>query len=306
MCKIGSVADLLITRTRPGVALVRSVDPFDTLEIHRINRDQWNQTPESSGIYVLYGTPENIPKVYIGISTSNMRNRIRSHHVNPNRNWFGVLFAIPLRALLCPAIEAELIAAVQGADSVDVVVATNSAEELRHRNTDDVHVEPALEKITDGLQLLLGQDIFTPQDEADAASAIDEPLERTTPLAREYRGAAANTRPRTTDDPEDATHAYTGAGVSGWGAFEAPEPDPRFRVFARTSWRRATLDPEATTYPNQIRLSEKQAELIASGVLDEESMTLPSDHVFDNWSRATRILSGKHSYSGGYHWQLIE
>lgn len=114
-----------------------------------------SQTPESSGIYVLYGTPENIPKVYIGISTSNMRNRIRSHHVNPNRNWFGVLFAIPIPALLCPAIEAELIAAVQQADSVDVV-ATNSAEELRHRNTEDVHVEPALEKITDGLQLLAG------------------------------------------------------------------------------------------------------------------------------------------------------
>jgi hypothetical protein len=171
-------------------------------------------------------------------------------------------------------------------------VATNSAEELRHRNTEDVHVEPALEKITDGLQLLLGQDVFTPQDETAAASVIDEPLKRTTPLAREYRSAAANPRPRTPDDPENATHAYTGAGVVGWGAFEAPEPDPRFRVFEGTTWRKATLDPEATTYANQVRLSEKQEELVETGILDEESMTLPRDHVLDNWSLATRIGVG--------------
>lgn len=105
------MADLLISRVAPGVALVRSVDPFDTFEIYRIERSRWQSVPESAGIYLLHGvTSEGKLTVYLGMSTSNMRNRIRSHHVNPGKNWFGILFAIPVASpMLCPAIEAELI-----------------------------------------------------------------------------------------------------------------------------------------------------------------------------------------------------
>lgn len=297
------MADLLISRGDPGVALVRSVDPFDILEIHRIDRTHWQQTPEKPGVYMLYGTPSNSPRVYIGMSTTNMRGRIRSHHVDPSRNWFGVLFAIPFaNPLLCRAVEAELIGAVREANAVDVVA--NTAEEARHRNVEDVHVEPAFEKIRDGLQLLLGQDIFTPQD-ADEAAVVDPPLERMTPLAREYRGPAATPRPRASDDPSEATHSWTGAGITGWGAFESEEPDTRFRVLQGAGWRRATLNPEATTYPNQLRLSERQLSLVEQGVLDETTMKFAADHVFDNWTLATRTISGKSSSSGGYHWQPL-
>jgi len=299
------VGDLLISRVAPGVARVSSVDPFDTLEIHRIDRAHWQQTPERPGIYLLYGTPQNSPRVYIGMSTSNMRSRIRSHHVNASRNWFGVLFAVPVdNPLLCRAIEAELIGAVREANAVDVI-ADNTAEERRHRNLDDVHVDPAVEKVRDGLQLLLGQDIFL-TEVAEEGQLADPPLDRMTPLAREYRGQAATPRPRTEEDPRPATHSYVGAGVVGWGRFEADEPDTRFHVLQGTGWRRATLNPEATTYNNQLRLSEAQDTLVEAGVLDEGSMTFASDHVFENWTLATRTVSGKSSYSGGYHWQPLE
>ena len=53
------MADLPISHGALGVALVRRIDPFDTLEIHRIHRDRWQATPEKAGIYLLYGvTPE--------------------------------------------------------------------------------------------------------------------------------------------------------------------------------------------------------------------------------------------------------
>ncbi len=144
------MADLLISRVAPGVAAVSSVDPFDTLEIDRIDRARWQHTPERSGIYLLYGvTGEGKLTVYIGMSTTNMRNRIHSHHINPSKNWFGVLFAVPVASpLLCPAIEAELIGQVTEAGVVDVIA--NQTTEVRHRGPDDVHVEPAVEKIRDG------------------------------------------------------------------------------------------------------------------------------------------------------------
>jgi hypothetical protein len=296
--------DLLISRVTPGVALVSSVDPFDILEIHRIDREHWHQTPERPGVYLLYGvTPDGNLSVYIGMSTTNMRDRIRRHHVDARRNWFGVLFAVPItNPLLCPAVEADLIGAINEANVVDVIA--NAAEERRHRNVDDVHVEPAVEKIREGLQLLLGSDIFIAR-ETDEAEAMDPPIQRMTPLAREYRGRAAMPGPRTEDDPEDATHAYVGAGVVGWGQFEGDEPDKRFRVLAGSTWRRATLNPQDATYNSQVRLSARQDELVAEGILDDKTMTFATDHVFENWTLATRTVSGKSSYSGGYHWRPL-
>lgn len=101
------MADLLITRVAPGVAAAKSVDPFDTLEIYRIDRARWQQTPERLGVYLLYGvTADGKLTVYIGMSTANMRSRIRSHHVSPGKNWFGVLFAVPVTSpLLCPRLK---------------------------------------------------------------------------------------------------------------------------------------------------------------------------------------------------------
>ncbi len=300
------MADLLISRIAPGVAVVRSVDPFDSLEIYRIDRSRWQQTPEHPGIYLLYGAVgEGKLTVYIGMSTTNMRSRIRSHHVNPAKNWFGVLFAVPVSSvLLIPAIEAELIGEVTEAGAVDVI-ATNVATESRHRGADDVHVDPAVEKIRDSLQLLLGSDIFTPA-EMVGPEATDAPIARMTPLAREYKGPAAKSRRRDPDDPPLATHAYVGAGVEGWGRFEGDEPDKRFRVLAGSGWRHPVLNPEATTYDANLRVKELQDELAASDVLDSNTMTFASDHVFENWGIATRVASGKAQYSGAYHWQLIE
>lgn len=299
------VADLLISRVTPGVTAVSSVDPFDKLEIYRIDRARWQHTPEKPGVYLLYGVNvEGKLTVYIGMSTTNMRNRIRSHHVNPNKNWFGVLFAVPVAsALLCPAIEAELIGQVAEAGVVDVIA--NETAERRHRDAEDVHVEPAVEKIRDGLQLVLGSDIFTSGDIVDRQTT-DPPLARMVPLAREYRGRAADPRPRTGSDPSDATHSYVGARVQAWGRFEANDPDKRFRVLAGSDWRKPVLNPEATTYDRQVEVGETQDQLVAAGVLDSATMTFPQDHVFENWTLATRVVSGKAQYSGAYQWQLLQ
>lgn len=298
------MANLLISREGPGHALIRSVDPFDTLEIHRIERSRWQDAPERPGVYLLHGVnSEGKLIVYIGMSTTSIKARIRSHHVNPARNWFGVLFAVPVaNALLCPAIEAELIGQVTEAGVVDVIA--NVANEGRLRGSDDVHIEPAVEKIREGLQLVLGSDLFTADDAVDLG-ATDAPLERVARLARVYKGQAAEARPRTDRDPDDATHSYVGAGIVAWGRFEADEPDTQFRVLSGSAWRAATVDRDAATNDSQIRLQQSQEELKQNGVLSMESVTFPADHVFDHWTAATRIVSGKPSYAGAYHWQLL-
>ena len=53
-------------------------------------------------------------------------------------------------------------------------------------------------------------------------------------------------------------------------------------------------------------MDKRQSPLITDGVLDPDAMNFTRDHVFDNWSQAVGVVSGKGSYSGGYHWQLIE
>jgi len=185
---------------------------------------------------------------------------------------------------------------------VDVIA--NVAAEGRHRGGDDVHLEPAVEKIRDGLQLLLGSDIFVPADVADPQTT-DAPIARMAPLAREYKGRAAEPRSRTSDDPAEATHGYVGAGATAWGRFEADDPDKRFRVLAGSGWRRPVLNPEATTYDLQVKVGELQEQLIDSGVLDAAAMTFTRDHVFDNWTAATRVVGGKGQLSGAYQWQIL-
>jgi hypothetical protein len=298
------MADLLISRVSPGVTAVTSVDPFDILTIYRIDRPRWHETPEQPGIYLLYGVnTEGKLTVYIGMSTTNMRSRIRTHHVNPKKNWFGSLFAVPVaNPLLCPGIEAELIGQVTEAEVVDLIA--NEASEARNRDAGDVHVEPAVEKIREGLQLVLGSDIFMPGDIAEP-DTTDPPVARMAHLAREYRGRAAEARPREDGDPAEATHVYTGAGAAAWGRFEGVEPDKRFWVLAGSGWRKPVLNPEAVTYDAQVKVGELQDNLLAIGVLDAETMKFLKDHQFENWSLATRIVTGKAQYSGAYNWQLI-
>jgi len=298
------MADLLITKTRAGVATVKTTDPFSSLEVHRIDRAAWNATPEQPGIYLLYGFVEGEPAVYIGMSTTSMRDRVRSHHVTPRKNWFGVLFAIPLGSpLLCPAIEAEMIRRVREAGVVGVI--DNRAEEQRWLDSDDVHLIPALDGIVGALEMLLGSDIFTPPD-MDETTGVVDPLEPPTRLARTYKGPAKNPRPRVGADPGDATHGYVGASVQAWGRFEGDEPDTRFRVLAGSSWRPTNLDPSHASYSHQVRVARRQEALTAEGVLDPEALKFTRDHVFQNWSQAVGVVSGKGSYSGGYHWQLLD
>jgi hypothetical protein len=138
------------------------------------------------------------------------------------------------------------------------------------------------------------------------AQTTDPPLARMVPLAREYRGRAAESRPRSANDPSDATHGYVGAQVQAWGRFEAEDPDKRFRVLAGSDWRKPVLNPEATTYDRQVEVGETQDQLVAAGVLDPATMTFPHDHIFENWTLATRVVSGKAQYSGAYQWQLLQ
>jgi len=283
--------------------MVKTTDPFSSLEVHRIDRSVWGATPERPGVYLLYGFVEGEPAAYIGTSTTNMRDRIRNHHVTPRKNWFGVIFAIPLAPLLCPAIEAEMIRRVREAGVVGVI--DNRADEGRWLDTDDVHVTPALDSIVGALEMLLGNDIFSPQESEDGAVGVEAP-EKPARLARTYKGQARQPRARQETDPADATHAYVGAGISAWGRFEGNEPDTRFRVLAGSAWRCPNLDPAQASYAHQARVASRHKPLISEGILDPETMTLTADHVFENWSQAVGVVSGKGSYSGGYHWQLIQ
>lgn len=297
------LTDLLITRVSPGVSLAKSVGFFDSLEIYRIERSSWKETPQSGGVYLLYGQSKaGKLTAYIGKSDVNMLNRLRSHHVKPKKNWFGIIFAVPIsNPLLCAAVEADLIDLVIAAGVVDVV--DNISPEERFKGIDDPQVEPTVEKVREGLEVLLGSDIFTPP--VEESTPIDAPVKRMEPLAREYLGQAAKARPPRDDDPTNATHSYVGAGLVAWGAFNGPEPDKKFRVFAGSRWRKPNLDLNATTFKLQKKVDELQASLVAEGILDDESLTFKQDYVFENWNYATQVVSGKGQYSGTKHWQPI-
>ncbi|WP_022930166.1 DUF4357 domain-containing protein [Patulibacter americanus] len=300
------MADLLITASGPGVARVSSVDPFDTLRVFRIHRDAWQATPDEPGVYLLYGVAAGDQlTAYVGMSTTSMLKRIRTHHVTPAKNWFGVIFAVPVPSpLLCPAIEAELIGEMQAANVVSVIA--NVAEETRHRGLDDVHIDPALEKIRSALELLLGQDVFTAAEtDGEPPAKLDAPLTRLTPLSRENRSTAAEATTRDESDPVEATHRYVGAAGPGWGRFKGPEPAKEFIVLAGSGWRAPKLDPDQTTYPRQKRVAGLQQELLEAGVLDASDGVFTRDHEFSNWNYATQVVSGKAQYSGAYHWQPL-
>jgi hypothetical protein len=298
------VTQLLITKTSPGVAKVTSTDPFSSLEIYRVDRDAWNDAPTVPGIYLLYGFVDGEPVVYVGMSTTSIRDRVRSHHVTPAKDWFGVLFAIPMPStVLVQAVEAELIRLVREAAVVNVVA--NVAAEARFLDSDDVHVDPALNGIIEALQMLLGSDIFTPHD--DGAETVTKVERREERLARVYKGAAEKIAERDGSDPVAATHRFAGRAVRAWGAFVGPEPDVKFRVLAGSSWRPAVLDPShaVSVVKQQQRIANAQAALVEEGVFDEGSHLVPRDHVFENWSRASHLVSGIGSYSGMYHWQRL-
>ena len=59
-------------------------------------------------------------------------------------------------------------------------------------------------------------------------------------------------------------------------------------------------------YDRQVEVGETQDQLVAAGVLDPATMTFPHDHIFENWTLATRVVSGKAQYSGAYQWQLLQ
>jgi hypothetical protein len=300
------MTQLLITKVALGVVKVTSTDPFSSLELYRIDREAWQASPAEPGIYLLYGFVDNEAVVYIGMSTTNIRDRVRSHHVTPRKDWFGVLFAIPMPStILTQAVEAELIRRVREAAVVSVVA--NVAAEARFLDTDDVHLEPALNAIIDSLQILLGNDIFTPADD-EGPVTISNIEPRTSPLARVYKGPAEAISERMDGDPASATHRWVHKAVNAWGRFEAPEPDTRFRVLAGSAWRAALTNPEYAprVLKQQQRVAAAQRALVNEGVCDEATRTYTQDHVFDSWTRAAHAVSGVGSYSGGYHWQRLE
>lgn len=286
--------------------VVTTADPFSQLAVHRIARDQWKETPDSPGVYLLWGVVEEKAALYIGMSTTSMRSRISKHHVTPSKNWFGTLFAIPLVAALCPAVEAELLQRVGEANVVGLV--DNRATEERFLNAEVVHIEPAVAAIVEAVEMLIGTEAFTGQadDEASAPATVDK-VERVPKLARVYRGRASNPRPRTESDPHGSTHASSEKKTPAWGRFEGPDPELPFRVLKGSSYQPAkSPDPTNVTYKLQVRTKAEQQELIDAGVLDEATHTFARDHVFSNWTVAARMVGGVGQYSGAYHWQLIE
>lgn len=260
--------DLLISRVSSGVARISSVDPFDSFEIYRINRANWKSAPAVPGVYLLYGVDsDGNLTVYIGMSSANMRNRISVHHVNKRKNWFGTLFAIPIpNVTLCPAIEAELIGEVQEAQVADIV--DNKEDEKRYLDLDDVHVQPALEKIREGLQLVLGNDIFTAQ-EAQESKTIGTKMKSIPKLARVYRGLAEQPKIRSPKDPTEATHSFVGK-IQAWGYFIDKEPNPKFKVLAGSTWQRAKLNQSSVNYERQENLESKQNEFLKQAILADD------------------------------------
>ncbi len=300
------MVDLIIARTGPDVSVVSSADPFSALAIHRIARAQWKETPAEPGVYLLWGVVDEKAAMYIGMSTTDMRTRIRQHHVSERKNWFGTLFAIPLTSALCASVEAELLQRVGEADVIGLVA--NRATEARFLNADVVHIEPAVQAIIDALEMLIGTDAFTGySDDVSPAHAAVGAVERVPRLARVYRGRAAVPRPRATEDPAEATHANVIVRTPAWGRFEGPDPELPFRVLKGSSWRLGkTPDPSNVTYQLQIRVREEQQEFVDAGVLGGATHTFTRDHVFPNWTYAARIVGGVGQYSGAYNWQLLE
>ena len=298
------MADFIVKRSGPGVAIASSADPFSSLAIYRIDRSHWKETPAEAGVYVLWGVAREQAAIYVGMSTTNMRARIGSHHVNARKHWFGTLFAIPLSAALCPAVEAELLQRVAEAGVVGMV--DNRATEERWLNADVVHVEPAVEQVIDALQLLMGTDAFSGQVDLESDATV-ETVERIKPLSRVYRGRAFEPRARLPIDPPEATHASVGIPRGeAWGRFEGDEPDLRFRVLEGSTWIRGkTPDPTQATHDLQSRVLSSQQELVEAGVLDEEARAYARDHVFTNWTHAARITRGVGQYSGAYTWQRL-
>ncbi len=298
------MVDFLISRVGPGVSLIRSTDPFGSIKIFRIQRANWKETPEKPGIYLLYGVVADAKlTAYVGMSTTNMRARIHSHHINAEKNWFGALFAVPVPTpLLCPAIEAELIERMDEAGVVDVI--DNKAHGHLHLGADDAHVEPAVERIVEGLQLVLGSDIFTAADQEDIH--VPEPHERLKPLSRENRGAASEPRFREENAPKDATHGWAGGDLRAYGCFLGSEPEKRFRVWAESEWRWARVNWATVTAEAQSKVKQRQDGLVKASVLESKTMTFAKDHVFDNWSVAAQTIRGRAATSGAYHWQRLK
>jgi len=299
------MADLLISRISTGVLTATSTDPFSTLQVHRIQRASWTQSPDSPGVYLLFGYIDDRPAAYVGMSTTSIRSRISQHHVTPRKDWFGTLFAVPIGSpLLCPAVEAEMIRQIKEAGVVDFV--DNRVTPTAFLDAADVHVEPAVAAITEALEILLGNDIFSPAELETIEVSESEIVKKLTPLAREYKGTAAQPRARKESDPINATHGWVGSQTIGWGRFEGLEPDNRFTVLSGSHFRRATLNEANARNDLQVVVEQTQQELADRGIIDLTQLVFLSNYTFDNWTRAAYVVSGKGTYSGGYHWQPID
>lgn len=298
---------IIMTQENPGHVVAKSADLFDTFEIHRIDREFIDSAPETAGIYLLYGAdPQGKVAAYVGKSTTSLKTRVSNHKKDKNKEWFGTIYAVPLPdPNLCGAVEADLIYAIE---EVGVVkIRDNKQPEERFRESEDVHVGEMLEKVKVGIELVLGSPIFSGEVESTKGGAKELSKQtQKSALERKYQGPAAKIRERTSDDSDQATHSWVGAGIKAWGRFVGKEPENQFTVLAGSGWRVPILDPTYTTYDLQLKVAAEQNKLIDDGILDKSNMTFNKDHVFENWTRASKVVSGKAQYSGGYHWQRLK
>ena len=150
------MSQLVLTRESAGVVRAKSSNPMDSTTILRISRPYWQHTPTESGVYILLGEHDGNPTVYVGMSTTDMRSRIAQHHVTPEKNWFGTLYAIPLNVALVQGIEAELIRTFTDADFAQVA---NRASENKWIASDNLAVSAVLETLVPWLEVLLGTEV---------------------------------------------------------------------------------------------------------------------------------------------------
>ena len=168
--------DLHLSSVERGVVRASDVQPFNALEILRIDRPYWRKTPDCAGVYLLIGDREGRPTVYVGMSTTSMRSRVASHHVNGAKDWFGTLYAIPLEINYVQPIEAELIKVFTDASHAEVA---NLTPEAKWAGTADPGARAIRDHILAYLEVLIGSDIVRGTDDLEQLTGADAKAKRT-------------------------------------------------------------------------------------------------------------------------------
>jgi hypothetical protein len=157
--------DLVLVQHEPGVVLAKSPNELDTTTIYRISRPYWRKTPSEPGVYILLGESDGQLAVYVGMSQTDMRRRISQHHVTPEKNWFGTLYAIPMSVACVQPVEADLLRQFETARGARVM---NATPEERWVAAGNRAAEALINTLIPWLEILLGTEVVIGIDEHTA------------------------------------------------------------------------------------------------------------------------------------------